>query len=279
VHFHEVGAIDAIADVCGVALALEDLGIDDVVCSPLPVPRGFVRAAHGRLPLPAPATLELLTGAPLHGVDVDVELVTPTGAALVAALAGGYGPLPAMTLQATGYGAGARDTDERPNLVRAIVGVTADAPARRPAVLLACNLDDLSPELVPDAAQACTDAGALDVWIAPVQMKKGRPGMVLSAIARPDREAAVAEAMLRATSTLGVRTSPLHRYELDREVRIVTVEGRPVAVKLGRLHGEIVNVAPEHDDVARAAAELGRPVKAIWGLALHAAHEELQADG
>ena len=279
VHFHEVGAIDAVADVCGVALALEDLGIDEVVCSPLPAPRGFVRAAHGRLPLPAPATLELLKGAPLHGVDLDVELVTPTGAALVAALATAYGPLPAMTLESTGYGAGARDTDERPNVVRAIVGVTADGPARRPAVMLAFNLDDLSPEIVPDADEACTDAGSLDVLVAPVQMKKGRPGMVLSAIARPDREAAVAEAMLRSTSTLGVRTSALHRYELDREIRTVSVEGRPVAVKLGRLHGEIVNVAPEHDDVAAVARALGKPAKAVWGLAFNEAQRELHGDG
>jgi uncharacterized protein (TIGR00299 family) protein len=280
VHFHEVGAIDAIADVCGVALALEDLGIEDVACSPLPAPRGFVRAAHGRLPLPAPATLELLKGAPLHGVDLELELVTPTGAALVAALATEYGPLPAMTLQATGYGAGSRDLEERPNVVRAIVGVAAaSAVARRPAVLLACNLDDLSPELVPDAAQACADAGALDVWVMPVQMKKGRPGIVLSAVARPDREAAVAEAMLRSTSTLGVRTSALHRYELEREMRTVTVDGRPVAVKLGRLGGEIVNIAPEHDDVARVAAAVGKPVKAVWGAALHAAHREVHGDG
>jgi pyridinium-3,5-bisthiocarboxylic acid mononucleotide nickel chelatase len=275
VHFHEVGAIDAIADVCGVALALEALDVNEVACSPLPAPRGFVQAAHGRLPLPAPATLELLKGAPIEGVDLDMELVTPTGAALVAALTGTFGPLPSMTLQSTGYGAGSRDLRDRPNVTRAIIGTTKEAPAKRPAVLLACNLDDLSPELVPDAAQACADAGALDVWVAPVQMKKGRPGMVLSAIARPDAEAAVAEAMLRSTSTLGVRTSPLERYELDRELRTVTVEGQPVAVKLGRLHGEIVNVAPEHDDVARAAAALGRPVKTVWGAALHAAHREL----
>jgi pyridinium-3,5-bisthiocarboxylic acid mononucleotide nickel chelatase len=278
VHFHEVGAIDALADVCGVALALEDLGIDEVSCSSLPAPHGFVRAAHGRLPLPAPATLELLKGAPVHGVDLDVELVTPTGAALVAALAPTFGPLPAMTLEATGYGAGSRDLHERPNVVRAIVGVAAgrgEGPAKRPATLLACNLDDLSPELVPDAALACTDAGALDVWVAPVQMKKGRPGMVLSAIARPDREAAVAEAMLRSTSTLGVRTTAVHRYELEREIRTVDVDGRAVAVKLGRLGGEVVNVAPEHDDVARAAQALGRPVKAVWGEAFAAAQRAL----
>ena len=277
VHFHEVGAIDALADVCGVALALEDLDIDRISCSPLPAPRGFVDAAHGRLPLPAPATLELLKGAPIHGVDLELELVTPTGAALVAALATTYGALPAMTLQSTGYGAGMRDLPDRPNLVRAIVGVTKEAPARRPAVLLACNLDDLSPELVPDAAQACSDAGALDVWVAPVQMKKGRPGLVLSAVARPDREAAVAEAMLRSTSTLGVRTIAVERHELERELRTVSVEGRPVGVKLGRLNGEIVNVAPEHDDVAEVAAALGRPVKAVWGAAWAAAQRELDA--
>jgi uncharacterized protein (DUF111 family) len=182
-----------------------------------------------------------------------------------------------MTLESTGYGAGSKDLQERPNVTRAIIGTTSKAPTRREAVLLACNLDDMSPELVPDAATACTDAGALDVWVAPAQMKKGRPGMVLSAIARPGDEAAVAEAMLRSTSTLGVRTTALHRYELDREIRTVSVEGREVAVKLGRLHGEIVNVAPEHDDVARAAAALGRPVKAVWGEAWAAAQRELGA--
>ena len=149
VHFHEVGAIDALADVCGTALALEDLDIDEISCSPLPAPRGFISAAHGRLPLPAPATLELLKGAPLEGVDITTELVTPTGAALVAALATTYGALPSMVLESTGYGAGARDLQDRPNLVRVIVGVTAEAPARRPAVLLACNLDDLLPGARP----------------------------------------------------------------------------------------------------------------------------------
>ena len=275
VQFHEVGAIDALADVCGVALALEDLGVDRVACSPLPVPRGFVDAAHGRLPLPAPATLELLRGAPLEGVELDVELVTPTGAALVGALAESFGSLPRMTLEATGYGAGARDLEERPNLVRVLVGAAAGGLRRRSAVLLACNLDDLSPELVPDAAAACTAAGALDVWVAPVQMKKGRPGVVLSAVARPEREAAVAEAMLRTTSTLGVRTTALDRFELDREQRDVIVEGERVGVKLGRLDGEVVNVAPEHDDVARAAAALGRPVKVVWGAAWAAAQQEV----
>jgi uncharacterized protein (TIGR00299 family) protein len=274
VHFHEVGAIDALADVCGVALALEALEVDRVVCSPLPAPRGFVSAAHGRLPLPAPATLELLRGAPLEGVDLQVELVTPTGAALVAALAESYGRLPALTLDAVGYGAGARDLEERPNVVRAVLGTTV-AALRRPAVLIECNIDDLSPELVPDAAAACTAAGALDVWVTPVQMKKGRPGLVLTALARPEEEPRVAEAMLRSTTTLGVRTHRVERWELAREQRGIEVSGQHIRVKLGRLDGEVINVAPEHDDVARAAASLGRPVKSVWAAAMSAAHREL----
>lgn len=268
VHFHEVGSVDAIADVCGVAVALEDLGIDTVACSPLPAPRGFVQAAHGNLPLPAPATLELLRGAPIEGTDLDVELVTPTGAALIAALAESYGPLPAMTLEATGYGAGTRDLDERPNLVRVLIGQTTANSATRRAVLIECTLDDMSPELVPDAAQACTDAGALDVWTVPAQMKKGRPGFTLTALARPAEEQAVAEAMLCNTTSLGVRVLPAHRYELDREHRHVDVDGQRIGVKVGLLRGQVVNVAPEHDDVAHAAAELRLPAKDVYAAAL-----------
>jgi pyridinium-3,5-bisthiocarboxylic acid mononucleotide nickel chelatase len=273
VHFHEVGAVDAIGEVCGVALALEDLRIDRVECSPMPVGRGFVAAAHGRLPLPAPATLALLEGASLYGVEVETELVTPTGAALVAALAAAYGPLPRITLQASGYGAGTRDGAERPNVVRAIVGV-ASAGASRPVSLIEANLDDLLPELAPDAAAACFAAGALDVWTAPAQMKHGRPGFVLSALARPGEEEAVATAMLRETSTLGVRIARLDRIELERESRTVEVAGEPVRVKVGRLDGEVVNLAPEHADCERAARISGAAVKTVWAQALAAAHAE-----
>jgi pyridinium-3,5-bisthiocarboxylic acid mononucleotide nickel chelatase len=271
VHFHEVGAVDAIGEVCGAALALEDLRIDRVVCSPLPVGRGFVQAAHGRLPLPAPATLALLQGAPLYGVEVEAELVTPTGAALVAALADAYGPLPRITLEAIGYGAGTRDSTEIPNIVRAIVG-TQTGSAFRPVSLIEANLDDLLPELAPDAAAACVAAGALDVWTAPAQMKHGRPGFVLSALARPDEEQAVATAMLRETSTLGVRIARLDRIELERESRTVEVAGEPVRVKVGRLDGQVVNLAPEHSDCERAARLSGTPVKTVWAQALAAAH-------
>ena len=167
VHFHEVGAVDAIGEVCGVALALEALAIDRVVCSPLPAGRGRVDAAHGRLPLPAPATLALLVGAPLYGVESDTELVTPTGAALVAALAEEYGPLPPMTLEAVGYGAGARDTAAHPTSCGSWSGRAAGRSAAHPVLLLEANLDDLLPELAPDAAAACFAAGALDVWTTP----------------------------------------------------------------------------------------------------------------
>jgi hypothetical protein len=307
VHFHEVGAVDAIGEVCGVALALEALEIDRVVCSPLPVARGLVDAAHGRLPLPAPATLALLEGAPIYGVaapgagrpgdgaelapshDVvggggapvapsyDVagggELVTPTGAALVAALADAFGPPPAMTLRATGYGAGARDPEALPNVVRVLVGTEAGAGGTRPVSLIEANLDDLLPELAPDAAAACFAAGALDVWTAPAQMKRGRPGFTLSALARPGDEPAVAGAMLRETSTLGVRIARLERLELERESRTVHVGGEPVRVKVGRLDGRVVNLAPEHADCERVARAAGAPVKVVWAQALAAAQE------
>ncbi|MGO9903115.1 MAG: nickel pincer cofactor biosynthesis protein LarC [Solirubrobacteraceae bacterium] len=297
VHFHEVGANDALADVCGVALALEALDVDRVVCSPLPAARGLIAAAHGVLPLPAPATLELLRGAPIYGVEVEAELVTPTGAALVTALADDFGPVPPMLLASVGCGAGARELPDRPNIVRVLLGATGPQAGGRldggaleggaleggadrlPAVLVECTIDDLSGELVADGVDACMVAGALDVWITPVQMKKGRPGIVLTAVARPQREPAVAQALLRHTTTLGVRVMPLVRWELDRDQQVVSVDGQPIAVKIGRLGGEILNLAPEHDDVARAAAALQRPAKMVWAQAWAAAQRDRDQSG
>ena len=274
VHFHEVGALDAIGDVCGIALALEDLGIDELHCSPLPLARGLTQAAHGTLPLPAPATVELLRGAPVHGVDGEGELVTPTGAAVVAGLVSAFGALPALRLQAIGYGAGTREFAERPNVVRVLVGVReTPSAANAAAVMIETNLDDLSPELVPDAAERCFAAGALDVWVSAATMKKGRPGVVLAALARPADERAVAETMLRETTALGVRVTPVRRWELERRFVTVDVAGEPVRVKLGLLDGETVNAAPEHDDCRAVARRTGRPVKDVWAAALAAAVE------
>jgi pyridinium-3,5-bisthiocarboxylic acid mononucleotide nickel chelatase len=275
VGFHELGAVDTLVDVVGAVTLLDELGVSRLVCSPLPMGRGVVRAAHGILPLPAPATAELLLGAPVFGVDIDAELVTPTGAALVSALADGWGPLPAMTLERIGYGAGSADFPQRPNVVRVLLGRDAVRPvdASHDVALLETNLDDLSPELIPDSVERCFAAGALDVWTAPVAMKKGRPGIVLSALARPEAEAAVARAILEETTALGVRVARLRRYELEREERTVDVDGGQVRIKLGLLDGRIVNVKPQHDDCAAVASVTGATVKSVWAAALSAARD------
>ena len=276
VHFHELGAVDTLVDVVGTATLLNEIGAGTIVCSPLPMGYGTVKAAHGVLPLPAPATAALLVGLPVFGIELEAETVTPTGAALVATLAGSWGQIPAMTLERVGYGAGTADFVTRANVVRVMLG-TRSAPAEiemtGEVVLLETNLDDMSPELVPDAAERCFAAGALDVWSTPVTMKKGRPGLVFSALVRPEMQAEVATAMLRHTSALGVRVAPLRRYELEREHRTVVVDGHDVRVKLGRLHGRIVNIAPEHDDCAEVARIGNVPVKSVWAAALVAAGE------
>jgi uncharacterized protein (TIGR00299 family) protein len=272
VHFHELGAVDTLVDVCGAFVLLDDLRVDRVACSPLPFARGLTRAAHGVLPLPAPATLALLEGAPLVGVETEAELVTPTGAAIAAAAVETWGSLPPLVLERVGYGAGTADFPDRPNVVRAVLGSGATA-ATGEVVLLETNLDDLVPELVPDAVERCFAAGALDVWSVPGQMKKGRPGIVLSALARPGAEPEVARAMLEETSALGIRVARLSRYELEREERVVEVDGRPIRIKVGLLDGRVVNLAPEHDDCVALAGATGRAVKSIWAEALALAHE------
>jgi uncharacterized protein (TIGR00299 family) protein len=273
VHFHELGAVDTVVDVVGAVTLLAELGVERVVCSPLPMGRGVVRSAHGVLPLPAPATAALLVGKPVFGVDVEAELVTPTGAALAAILADDWGPMPEMTVERVGYGAGTADFAERANVLRVFLGRETTTLPVSEVRLLETNLDDFLPELVPDAVARCFAAGALDVWTAPVGMKKGRPGIVLSALARPEAENAVARAILEQTTALGVRVAGLRRYELEREERTVAVDGRQVRVKVGLLDGRVVNVAPEHDDCAAVAQATGTPIKSVWAAALAAAAE------
>jgi pyridinium-3,5-bisthiocarboxylic acid mononucleotide nickel chelatase len=273
VRFHEIGGVDALVDVCGAMMLLDDLGIEHIGCSPLPYSRGLVDAAHGTLPVPAPATLALLAGAPFVGVETEAELVTPTGAAIAATIVDSWGMLPPLVLERVGYGAARRELADRPNLLRVVLGAKDHADPRGRVSLMEANIDDLNPELVPDAVERCVAAGALDVWTMPALMKKGRPGIVLSALARPGDEAAVARAMLEETSTLGVRLSRLHRYELEREERIVEVGGGAVRVKIGWLDGRVVTVAPEHDDCAALARASGRSVKSVWAAALAAAQE------
>jgi pyridinium-3,5-bisthiocarboxylic acid mononucleotide nickel chelatase len=272
VHFHELGSLDTLVDVCGAFVLIDELGVERVACSPLPFARGLTTAAHGALPLPAPATLALLEGAALVGVDTEAELVTPTGAAIAAALVDEWGALPPLTLEAVGYGAGTKDLGDRPNVVRVVLGTETSRPTGR-VVLLETNLDDFAPELVPDAVERCFDAGALDVWTTPAQMKKGRPGFVLSALTRPEAQAAVARVLLEETSALGVRVARLDRYELDRDERTVDVAGGSVRVKVGLLDGRVVNLAPEHDDCAALARSTGRSVQSVWAEALARAQD------
>jgi uncharacterized protein (TIGR00299 family) protein len=273
VTFHEVGALDAIVDVCGVALALEALDVDQVSSSPLPLGTGMTTGAHGVMPLPAPATLELLRGAEVYGIAQRGETVTPTGAALIASLACSYGPMPPMSLQTTGAGAGHRDDATIPNVLRAVIGERVGTTPAGDVSVIETNLDDLLPELVPDVMEACFAAGARDVWTVPAGMKHGRPGFVLSAIARPQDEELVATAMLRHSSALGVRVIRAHhRSELQRSWKTVEVRQHPIRVKLGMLDGQIVNVAPEHRDCAHVARETGTSVKETWVAALAAAY-------
>jgi hypothetical protein len=275
---HEVGGADTLIDVVGAFALLDALALDHVVCSPIPYARGTIVAAAGSIPGPGPAVLAVLTGAPLVGVEAEAELVTPTGAAIAASAATTFGELPPLMLEAVGYGAGARDLRSRPNLLRVVLGTSRAPIPIADVVVLEANVDDLLPELVPDAIDACRAAGALDAWTVPAQMKKGRPGVLLSVVARPEAERAVAEALLVHSSTLGIRITPMRRYELTRASLEVTVYGHAIRVKIGSLHGRVVNVAPEHDDCVAVAAETGRSVKQVWAAALAAAQTITASD-
>ena len=271
VHVHEVGRTDAVVDIVGTLLALDRLAIGEVHCSALPLAsEGVARGGHGPVPLPAPATLEILSqvSAPIRTGDpaVRAEQVTPTGAALVAEMAT-FGR-PALRLERVGVGAGARDDPGRPNILRAWLGVAEPAAALplRPVVVLETNVDDVTGEQASFAVERIREAGALDVWLAAAAMKKGRSGLRVTAVARPEAEAAVATAMLRELPTLGVRVRDERRYEAEREVRQVATPLGPATVKLRRLPGEPPAVAPEYEDCAALARASGRPIGEVFAI-------------
>jgi uncharacterized protein (TIGR00299 family) protein len=266
VHFHEVGALDAILDVAGTCFALDLLGIDTVFCSAFPMGRGMVRMAHGLFPNPPPATAAMLVGAPLRDVDVEAELVTPTATAILTALCERPGTRPSLTLRAQGYGAGFRELAV-PNVVRVLIGdatapsyATGDEPTS--VSVLECNIDDMSPQHYALAIERITAAGARDVWTTAIGMKKGRPATLLSAIARPDDEAAVAAAMLRETTTIGVRVRSERKYVLERRIVEVATPLGSVRVKIAGTNGDSRALA-EHDDVLRLARESGLPAPEV----------------
>jgi pyridinium-3,5-bisthiocarboxylic acid mononucleotide nickel chelatase len=280
VHFHEVGATDAVVDVVGSALLLDDLGVAEVWASPVATGTGMVRGEHGVLPVPAPAVLELLQGVPIYSGGVAAELTTPTGAAILAAAAGRFTELPPMRVAAVGYGAGSRQHDELPNLLRVLLGQrTAVGPEGDGGLVLEANLDDMTPELAPWVLERLFEAGAADVWFTPIHMKKGRPGITLSVLCPPGTDAAVRELLWRETSTLGVRGLPVRKWVLERRVVAVAVPGGKVRVKLGLDGGRVVNVAPEYADCARLASATGRPLKEVMARAQAAALGQLGGAG
>jgi hypothetical protein len=266
VHFHEVGAVDSIVDIVGACAGLALLGVERVIAGPVPTGSGTVETAHGRLPVPAPATLELLRGVPTRASDEPGELTTPTGAALLAVLAERFGPMPAMTVEAVGYGAGSRQGQRLPNVLRVVLGQLTDRDGDEEADtvwLLEANLDDAGGEVLGAAAEALFQAGALDVWTVPAVMKKGRPGVVLAALADHGRREAVEETMLRHTPTFGVRRRLVERTKLARETLSVETPYGPVRVKVGRRGRAVLAVHPEYDDCLRAARAAGAPLAQV----------------
>jgi uncharacterized protein (TIGR00299 family) protein len=265
IHFHEVGGVDAIIDIVGAVLGLQLLGIEEVYASALPLGHGFVDCAHGRLPLPAPATVELLQGVPVLSRDVEGELVTPTGAAILTTLARGFGPFPPMTVEGIGCGAGQRDFPF-PNLLRLLVGTTSTALDARmeTLTLLEANIDDLNPEFYGHLMERLFTAGALDVYLTPVQMKKNRPGVVLSVTCPPAQAEALAALVFAETTTIGLRRQEVQRWALARErVEVETPYGT-VGVKVARLGGKVMTASPEYEDCRRLALERGVPLKEVY---------------
>jgi len=271
-HLHEVGATDAIVDVVGSLLALHLLRVERVIASRLPLGHGFVRCAHGLLPIPAPATLELLKGVPVVQREVEGELVTPTGAAIITTLAEEFGPFPQMAVQSIGYGAG-KSEFPFPNLLRVLVGTSQERAtgSTETVVLLETNLDDMNPELYDHVMQALFDAGALDVFLQQFQGKKNRPGVLLSVLCQPRAEQELSSIIFAETTTLGIRRLLLERFCLDREtVQVDTPFGR-VRIKVAKLGQGIINLAPEYEDCHRLALETGKPLKEVYAAAQAAA--------
>lgn len=273
VHLHEVGALDSIVDIVGTVFALEMLRPDRIVSSPLNVGSGSVRSAHGLFPVPAPATMRLLEGAPIYSGPQRAELVTPTGALLVTSYATEFGAIPPMRVERVGYGAGARDFPGSPNVLRVLLGeADAAAPARTVTVIEA-EIDDMNPQIFGLLMDRLLELGALDVFYTAIQMKKNRPGTLLSVVAPAAARERLTAAIFRETTTIGVRYREMQRECLDRETRTVETPLGVVRFKIARRGGDVLNVSPEFDDCVRLAAEHGRPVKEIQAMALKAFYD------
>jgi uncharacterized protein (TIGR00299 family) protein len=270
VHLHEVGALDSIIDIVGSVFALEWFNADRIIVSPLNVGSGTVQTAHGRYPVPAPATLRLVGDAPVYAGPVVAELLTPTGALLLTDYATGYGPMPAMRVSRIGYGAGDRDFEGTPNVLRVVVGESADQATRMRVCVIECEIDDMNPQIFGTLMDQLYAAGALDVFYAAVYMKKNRPGTLMTVVARPaDREALVA-LVFQESTTIGVRFTEMERECLERETVTVATPLGDVRFKVARRDGRVLNAQPEYEDLARLAREHRRPVKDVQAWAAKA---------
>ena len=272
IHFHEVGAVDSIVDIVGAHLALHQIAPDRIESSPLHVGSGTVKCAHGVMPVPAPATALLLRGVPSYGGTVEGELVTPTGAALIAQLAQKFGPQPAMTTDRIGVGSGTRDLPDRPNVLRVMLGqAVQESVARETITVIEANLDDMNPELYPPLIDALFAAGARDAFVTAITGKKGRPGHLVTALVDGEKSDAVAEALFANSTTLGLRMRREERITLDREWKRATTPWGAVKVKIGRRNGRLFNSAPEFDDCRRVAEAANVPVRDVYNAAAAAA--------
>ncbi len=276
VHFHEVGGHDAVVEVVGTAAALEVLGVDEVTTSPVATGTGTIRTAHGLLPNPAPAVVELLAGVPVVGLAIPHELTTPTGAALVAALATRHGPLPALRVRSSGFGAGSKDLDELPNVTQAVIGIEEppEGAEGQPVTLLEANVDDATGEQLALAVSTLLEAGAFDAWVTPCLMKKGRPGHTVHALVDPANTAPLRHLLRRSTGSLGVRAVTTRRWPVRRQEATVRVEGQAVRLKVT---GE--RVKPEFDDLVAAATTTGRTPAELAALAVSAWLEGVEETG
>ena len=273
VHFHEVGAVDSIIDIVGTVFALETLGIERLVVSPLPLGSGFINIAHGRIPVPAPATLALLKGIPITSSGVQQEMVTPTGAALATGLAASFGAMPPMVLQSVGYGVGSRELPDRPNLLRIIIGRETDEDQTDTVVELETNLDDMRPEGLGFLMERLFQAGALDVVFLPAQMKKNRPGVQVQVIARPDRKDRLVRLMVQESTTLGIRFRYTQRIVLARSDEEIESPWGKIGVKRV-IQDEVARLVPEYDVCREIALKHNLPLREIyqWIESLNIAH-------
>jgi uncharacterized protein (TIGR00299 family) protein len=272
VHLHEVGALDSIIDIVGAVFGLEWFGVDTIVCSPLNVGGGMVHSAHGIFPVPAPATVSLLGDAPIYAGPVQHELVTPTGALIVSDYATSFGPIPAMSIEHVGYGAGERDFPSTPNVLRILVGRAAAAAETDRVTVIECEIDDMNPQIFGVAMDRLYEAGALEVFYVPIQMKKNRPGTLLTVVAPPALRPALADIVFRETTTIGLRHYDVDRECLRREIVTVETSVGAVGFKVAWRNGRIVNAAPEFEDCVRVAASARLSVKEVQALAVQAFH-------